>query len=513
MSSSADPSSPASGDVQRLARGAGVQLGGKTVGRATGFLIQLLLARWLGPAVLGTYAIGLSLFMLLNLIASLGLDHGIIRYASRHAGDGRRLRATIVRALRVAAVAGAAGGAALLLAARPLALSAYQMPALAPVLALFSAGVLFAALLRVAAAGTRVSQKMGASTLTEDLGQPLLFLLLLLFAYRQGAGLLSVVGALVISYAGAASAALYLLRRLYRDPVDAPIGGDAGTPGSRELLWFSIAAAAASFLGLLNLWADRLLMGYFRTEAETGVYHAAALAATAFALILISFNAMFAPMIARLYHQGAIPRLRRLFRVSTKWGLYLCLPPFLTVVLFPQIALQAVFDVRFVSGSGAMVILVCGQMVNVATGGVAQLLIMSGHQNRWLVISVSAVATNVVLNLLWIPRFGLAGAAAATATSTAAVMLVAVIVVWRYLSLWPWDRRFVKGMVAAGVAAAALLGLRRLGLDPSLPGLLLIVAVSTSAFVATLAALGFDGEDRDLMRRIRSRTRGERNLS
>ncbi len=210
-------------------------------------------------------------------------------------------------------------------------------------------------------------------------------------------------------------------------------------------------------------------------------------------------------MIANLYRRGELKRLGLLFRISTKWGLYLCLPVFLVVVIFPQAVGTTVFDARFAAGVPAMIVLVCGQMVNVATGAVAHLLIMSGHQNRWLTLSSVSVVVNVVLNLLWIPRFGLLGAAAATAVSMVGLMSLGLAAVRQHLGLWPWDRRYAKGLAGAGGAALALLALRRFWPEPDPLRLAALCFVSVAVFVVMLAILRFDDEDRHLLQIIRAR--------
>ncbi len=500
---SSSHSEPLGQDIGRLARGAGIQLGGKFIGRACGFLAQVLLLRWLGPAAAGVYAIGLSLFLLAHLLASLGIDHGVIRFASRYHGrDETRLRAVLLLSLRVTLFSGLLWGGALLLAARPLADNVYRMPDLFSVLVVLSAGVVFAALLRVAAAGSRVSQQMHHSVLAEDLGQPVLFLLTVVAGWAAGLGLLAAVFGLVASYTLAALAALWLLALRYRGWLRAR----ARDLNARQLLGFSVSAAGASILGLLSLWIDRLLVGYFLGDAQTGIYHSAALVSVVFVVVLSSFNAMFSPMIADLYHRGDLARLGRLFRISTKWGLYVCLPVLLVVLIFPRAVVTNMFDARFTAGMPAMIVLVCGQMANVASGAVAHLLIMSGHQNRWLLLSGVSVAANVLLNLLWIPRYGLLGAAAATALSMAGLMLAGLAAVRRHLGLWPWDRRYLKGLAAAAVTALALVALQLAWPQPDLPRLFAVCAVSAGVFVGALALLGFDDEDRYLLQMIRQRT-------
>lgn len=488
----------AGGDVRRLAGGAAVQLAGKLVGRGSAFLLQLALARFLGPGAYGLYALGHTLFLITGLAASLGLEHGAVRFASRHLGeDEARLGAVLRRCLGLAVGSSLAVAAALYLGAARLAEGVFEKPGLTPVLALFAFGLPLIAGLRVAAAGTRVSQRMHFSAIAEDLVQPLSNLALVVVFWLVGWRLLGAVGALVLSFGTALVTAAVFLRRTF-PAVTAPVDGRA--PRAVELLGFSIPAAFAGLLGLGTLWADRLLVGIFLTEAETGIYVAAAHPATMLALLLTSFNAIFSPMIAELYQKGEQARLERLFRTCTRWGLCLAMPVFLAVVFFPRQLITVVLGAPYVSGERAMVILTSGQMVNLATGAVGFLLVMSGRQKLWMVMTAVALVANVVLNCLWIPRYGLEGAATATACVLVALFLAALYAVYRTLGLWPYDRRVAKDLAAAAVTAAALALIRWTGPDSEGWLVVLVLAAAPATFWISRALLGFEAEDREIFR-------------
>jgi O-antigen/teichoic acid export membrane protein len=497
------PDGDAGGDVRRLAGGAAVQLAGKLVGRGSAFFLQLALARFLGPGPYGLYTLGHTVFLITGLAATLGLEHGAIRFASRHLGeDPARLGAVLRTCLRLALGSSLAIAATLYFAAPGLAVGVFDKPGLAPVLALLACGLPLLALLRVAAAGTRVSQRMHYSAVAEDLVQPLTNLTLVAVFWLLGWRLLGAAGAMVLSFAVAAAVAAAFLRRTF--PAVTARGGPA--PRSAELVGFSIPAAFAGLLGLGTLWADRLLVGIFRSEAETGIYGAAAHPATVLALLLTSFNAIFAPMIAELYQKGEQRRLEQLFRTGTRWGVCLAMPAFLAVVLFPRELIAVVLGAGYLPGDRAMVILTSGQMANVATGAVGFLLVMSGRQRLWMWMTAAALLANVGLNSLWIPRYGLVGAAAATACVLAALFVAALWAVHRSLGLWPYDRRVVKDLAAAAVTAAALGLIRWAGPGSQTAMVALVLAGAPAVFWISRAWLGFEAEEREIFRSLRRRS-------
>ena len=505
MSESDNHAEQRSRDVETLASGAMTTLVGRFTGRSINYVVVVFLGRLLGPAQYGLYGIGLTIMALGGLAASLGVEHGVIRYGSRYrSSDAPRLKGVILESLGVAAVVGSLFGIAMYLLAPWVANGIFGKPGLEQVLRGFSLGLLFYPILRVAAASTRISQRMRYSVYSEELTGPVVFLVLFAVLYSFGWKLMAAVIGHVASTGVATVVALFLLVRLFpvlREQVTStfmPI---------RELISFSVPTAMSSMMGLIAMWLDRLMVGYYLSEIETGVYLAASQISFLFTILLISFNSIFTPMIADLYHQGATRRLDELFKVSTRWGFYLGVPVFLVIALVPNQLLGVIFDSRYLSGSWPMVILSAGQMVNLATGAVGFLLVMSGREKRWMLASGVALTANFFLNMALIPRYGLVGAAVATAIAVTLLFSFGLLLVHRSLGLWPYDRRIIKGLIAIGATAAILMWARTWEISSSLVGILLICTLSVVTFFGSLAAMGLPAEDRELLGLIGRRFR------
>src|ERR1700686_2986195 len=120
-------------------------------------------------------------------------------------------------------------------------------------------------------------------------------------------------------------------------------------------------------------------------------------------------------MTAVLPHRGEIKRLEEVFRVSTKWSLYVSIPPFLVMCFASRGVLSVLFGKPYEIGWAALIILGVGQLVNAGTGPVTGLLVMAGLQNHLFVISGASLGAGAAMCIFLIPRWGMAGAAVATA--------------------------------------------------------------------------------------------------
>jgi len=491
------------GDIRRLGKGAIIALVGRVGGRGLLLLGQVMLARLLGPAEFGLFALGWTVVQMGSAIAPLGLHRGVVRYgAELWQKDDGRFRALLRQCLGLTALLGGIAGLLLFGTTPWLAVTVFQKPDLENVFRWIALGLGFATILRVGAAATRVSQRMQFSVLAEDVAPPAVLLLVAgILVGLAGWGLTGAVLAAISGFVAGTGLVFVFLRRLYGPT---PRAAASVSLPARELLMFSLPASLAGIFTMITLRMDRLLVGYFLPASEVGIYQAASQAAMLSAIILGGFNAIFAPMIAKMYHSGQLARLQELFKVSTKWGLYVSLPLFLVLAVAPDEVMKLVFGEAYADGAVPMLIMAGAQLFNAATGAVGLMLIMTGHPKRWMVLSALSFLLNVVLGVVLIPRLGIAGAAMAVVCSVALLFGGGLMEVRRLLGLWPYDGRYMKGLLAAlGTFAALFIVKDLLAAWGSVFLLATLVFISTTGFTAGLVILVIDEEDRVLLQMLR----------
>src|SRR3990170_1749482 len=93
--------------VPTVAAGASTSLAGRVTGRVLQAFGQILLARLLGPDTYGLYALALTALGLAALVAPLGLDRAVIRFARTDVNGSRTLgRGFFLRAIAIASLIG-----------------------------------------------------------------------------------------------------------------------------------------------------------------------------------------------------------------------------------------------------------------------------------------------------------------------------------------------------------------------------------------------------------------------
>ena len=145
---------------------------------------------------------------------------------------------------------------------------------------------------------------------------------------------------------------------------------------------------------------DIVMLGAFKGYEQAGIYSAASKISDLVVFALTAINTILAPIVAELYHTRQKERLQRIITLAARAIFIFTLVISLILIVFGKFVLS-LFGLAFIAAYVPLLILLCGQM--------------SGRQNMMgIIVSVSA-ATNVLLNVVLIPSFGLVGAAISTA--------------------------------------------------------------------------------------------------
>jgi O-antigen/teichoic acid export membrane protein len=484
-------------DAAWMARSSAIVFAGSFVGQGLQFGSQIVLARLLGLADFGLYGIGWTLLQLVAPLAALGLNSGVIYAASVAGSDTGRRRDVLLQSLGLGLLAGAAIGAAGYIGAPRLSTGVFGKGELTGVIRSFSLALPLLTVLMVAAASTKLSMSMVYSTCTQAFVQPGLNLLLLAVAlYFLQWRLMGAIAVTVISYALSLLVAFYFMVSLFWPTLRSP---DKMRSYVGELLAFSLPASlAGAFANLINR-VDRLVVGAFLPATEVGIYQAASQTSSLFAVVPDIFNSVITARVADLYTRGEIKRLDELFKVGAKWSFYLAMPLFLVVCAAPGGVMEVFYGLPYRRGAWPLLLLCLGLMSDAVIGAAPAILIFSGHQKFLGSISAGALFSAIVLNYLLVPKFGMIGGAISTALVEGGMLLGMLLAVKSRIGVWPYDRRWLKGIVATVCAAAGLWFLRIwMGTSAQFSPILNMI-VAEGVFWLVLLLSGLDPEERKFL--------------
>ena len=484
-------------DVRSLANGTGIIAAGTIAGRLIHVLTDIWFARLLGPEWFGIYSIGWNLHRLLSTIASLGIPSGTIVFGVKYwKKEPNKLGSLFQVAMISTLLSGLASALVLWFAADWLALVVFSKPEAAQTIRTVGLVMPFVLILGSAGSISRVTRRMEYSVIPGELVTTISMLLVFAGLYWLTGQFWAVLVSMVVSYILAAAVMVFFILRLF--PEIRLIDRGQWAPSIKELLGFSIPTMLAGIFGVTDSWLNRVLTGVFFPTGLVGVYQAASQFNNLFAILMGSVVGAFMPFVASLYHSGEHQRLNELYKVTTKWSLYMNLPVVIVTLLMPTEIMNFFYGAKYTQGAGLLVILAIGQLINVGTGPTGGMFLMTGRQRQYLILTILSFCLNIFGSIALIPLLGISAMAVGQLLASLCDNIFGTLWLAYDAGVWPYDRRYFKGLLAS-LAMAAVVWWLPVVTSSAFWMLFMRAGLGLSVFVGTLLLTGLDSEDRTFL--------------
>lgn len=160
--------------------------------------------------------------------------------------------------------------------------------------------------------------------------------------------------------------------------------------------------------------ADTVLIGYYLSNADVGVYRVVLQLTSIAAFTTTSLHATLWPRVSRWGKIGEIAIVEKSLSRASSYSLVLAIPVLAGGVLLGDRLLYFFYGQEFATGYTTFIILLIVQIVNVFQFFFTMYLGALDRQKEAFKVTIVAVTANIALNLLLIPVMGIAGAAVAT---------------------------------------------------------------------------------------------------
>jgi len=435
------PGQPAS--AARDARGVLVNVAG-LVAQAALPAFHVQLARFLGAGGYGLYTWSSSVVDVLSVVTLFGLDQAVIRQVSLRGEGSPRAVGT---ALRVVVLSGLAVFVAIWLGAP--AIAALQgKPGLIAPLRWLALVPLFYHVSTIFLVATQALAVMRWAFWARSVVQPLVLLASTGAVLRAGSGAGGAAAAVVAGMAATAvvSAVAYGRELPLGETLRMAVGGRL----DGETLRVAFPLVFANLLWAILVRVDVFVLGHYRAEAELGAYAACALYAASISQIRSAFDPVTTAGVAPALARGDAAGLSAAVRRQTLW---LALVAFPLLVLFAGFGepLLAVFGKGFRGAELALAVLAVGHTMN-ALALASFALPLSGNGRYTTYVAAGALAFEVALSLVLVPRYGALGAALAFAVGVGGAQIVQMLLAWRVVGVQGVSARLLGVLGCAALA-------------------------------------------------------------
>ena len=444
-------------DQRDILGGAGQNVIGLAAGVLATFVTQIVMTRTLGASIFGVVTVTTQFAFIASTATRFGMDVANVRLVAILVvrGEQGRVRPLVRKSAIVSTVVSVAVGLVVFLLASWLGRALTSLPEQgrtsfwAAALAIPFAAVTWAYL-----GGTRGLKVMRHTLYIFWIGQPVGWILIAIAGWfvSKSAGMTSF--AYALSWVLACGLAWWAWERESRGFESRTDTGGIPEEHTRALLKFGMLRAPATLFAQLLFWIDTFVLAVYRGSHQVGVYGATVRTGQSLLLFLTSLSLVFSPFVADLHHRGEREKLDALYKNVTRWGLATTLPILLALAVLPG-TIMRVYGPEFVAGKSALLILIIGLIVPVIVGTVGFILIMVGRTGWDLLVYLGSFVTAVGIAVVLAPRIGMRGTAIAEAVTLTLSAFARLVLVKRFVDIWPFDKwflRLIPATVAGGLA-------------------------------------------------------------
>lgn len=373
---------------------------GQIFGRLIRVAIVIYAARLLGPSSWGAFSYAMSLAAFMLIFSDVGVSAIVTKETARNPSLGKKYFST---ALGIKLVLLAAGMAILIFAAPYLA----KIPEARPLLPIIALVLLFDSLRNFGFVISRSQEKMQIEGINEIITNffisTLGFAALILYKNTQ---------ALTASYAIAVAVGFLLIALQFKDYFKNAFS-DFDWKIIKPLLKTAWPFALASSLGAIMINTDTVLIGWLRTAEEVGWYSAAQRPVQLLYVLPSLFAVSLFPIFSRLAKKNQ-KQFQELLHQSIKIAFAAALPMAILGILFGSQIINLLFGPQYENSIFSFQILILTILVIFPSAIITNAALAADMEKNFLWFSLIGAIGNLILDILLIPTYGIAGCALAT---------------------------------------------------------------------------------------------------
>jgi O-antigen/teichoic acid export membrane protein len=218
---------------------------------------------------------------------------------------------------------------------------------------------------------------------------------------------------------------------------------------------FTTPRGIASLAKITLQRIDIVLVAIMMGPAAAAVYTAATRFLVVGQLGNMAISMAAQPRFTELFAVGDRRSANVVYQVTTAWLVLLTWPLYLLAIVYgPEVL--SVFGHSYRAGADVMLILGLTMLLATACGQVDMVLITTGRSSWSLINGLLAVAVNVGLDLVLIPRYGITGAAIGWAVAIILTNLMPMAQLASSIHLQPFGRGTVLAAALSAVAFCAV---------------------------------------------------------
>jgi len=470
------------------------------------YAYRIIIARYYNAEVYGIFSIAIMVIGFFAVFTMAGLPNGLLRYIPYYRGKDKtnEIKFITKKSIFVIFLSGIFFGSILYIFSGIISINLFHSPELVKYLKLFAISLPFYVLLDTLLVVLLAYEKIGWRSFIFNIlqnGVRVIALTLLIFmglttnavaiSYILGTVIAAVIAYIVVRFSIKEIFKEFSLTKKERKSV------------FKELFSYSWPLMFFGLIFSIFHWTDSLILGILTNVQQVGFYNAAVPIAMFLGLTPQLFMQLFFPLITKNYskNKGNLETITQLSKQVGKWIFIINFPILILMLIFPGAFINLFFGSEYLAAENALKFLAIGAIINSVFIVSNNLLTMIGKSKLLLIDILITSIINVILNVVLIQEYGIAGAAISTTISLIILNVLFMLQAKKHLSIIPLRRKMVSIGLITLVPTAILLYIREKisSTDPLTLAILIILFVSIYLALIVLSN-NFDENDKLILR-------------
>jgi len=343
------------------------------------------------------------------MVAGIGIPTAIVKYVAEFKENKEKLNIFVSCGVVNSVIFGAIAGTVLFTLSNTLA-NVFNMPELTGLIEIIAFSLLFLVVNNTLLGLLNGLREMKSYSFRIVFRSALLLVFTILFV-GIGLGIKGAVLAVLSSEVGTLFLLIFISRNFFNFVIQDYV------KNTRELVKFGSQLFLASAIYMVNTRADMLLVGYFLTDKDVGIYAIAVAFASVFQMVPGTISTVTYPMMSENYGKRLHQATEILINKTMK---YLLIASSIVAILIIFSAHDIIFWLigpEFLPAVIPLTILIFIMLFFGPLAATGSAFSAAGRPDIAFKLNLMRLVPNIALDILLIPRLGITGAAIATAIS------------------------------------------------------------------------------------------------
>ncbi len=415
-------------------------------GKLFSYLFIVLVAVKLGSYEYGLLSIGMATLSFFSAFSLLGLDEGVLRFVPFYKGrnDQNLLKSTIITSLKTVLNSSLFFAVLIIVFSDFISDKVFNEFELVKVLLFMAIALPFSAVSNIFLVSFRAFQKPQYEILFKELIEKSLRLvitfILIYLGFKLNGALIGFVLAIIIM--------LVLILITFNKKIFNIFSPKIQQENKKELLNYSLPLMLKNLIWVIIPWTNLLMIGYFNTASDVGIYNVALPTANLIIIPVYGVMYLFLPIISGLYGKNNKEEIKEIYKKISKYSLLLILPVFMIISVLSKDIISSLFGAEYLSAALPLTILSLGYLVFSLSDISMNMLSVLKKTKTIFSIILGFGLSNIILNFILIPKYGILGASIATSVSFLIGALLMISVSHHHTSLHPFMFNYSKILIS-----------------------------------------------------------------